>query len=138
MITQKTINLVKKHEGFRAKPYKCTAGKITIGYGRNIEDNGVTEKEAELMLENDMAWAAKDALYLFPNMESLNEARQSVLINMAFNLGKVRLSGFRKFREAVEKRDFPAAAKEMLDSAWSTQVKGRAIELAKMMETGEF
>ena len=43
-----------RHEGFRNKPYKCTANKLTIGYGRNIEDNGITKTEASVLLKNDI------------------------------------------------------------------------------------
>ena len=39
---------LKIEEGFRSFPYLCTAKKMTIGFGRNIEDVGVTEAEAEI------------------------------------------------------------------------------------------
>ena len=45
-------HLIKKHEGLSLKPYKCTAGKLTIGYGRNIEDKGISQEEAERFLDD--------------------------------------------------------------------------------------
>ncbi len=136
MITNKTIDLVKRHEGLRLKPYTCTAGKLTVGYGRNLDDRGITAEEAESLLRNDLAAAEKDARGLLRNYDLLTEARQAVIIDMALNLGKSRLSLFKKFLAAVDKGDYPAAVKEMLDSAWAGQVKGRATELANLMQRG--
>ena len=48
------IEQLKRHEGKRLFPYHCTANKLTIAYGRNLDDVGVTEEEAELMLVNDV------------------------------------------------------------------------------------
>lgn len=138
MADNKTVEMIKRHEGFRSKAYKCTAGKLTIGYGRNLDDNGITEQEAEVLLENDISAAAADAAALFENFAKLNSVRQGVLIDMAFNLGKARLAGFRKFREAVGRSDFIEAKKQMLDSAWAGQVPSRANELAVLMEKGEW
>ena len=36
------IELIKYHEKYRRFPYRCTAGKLTIGYGWNLDDNGIT------------------------------------------------------------------------------------------------
>lgn len=55
-----------RDEGFRSKPYKCTAGKLTIGVGRNIEDNGITEDEAMYLLENDIASCIKQLTAKLP------------------------------------------------------------------------
>lgn len=41
---------IKEHEGFRSTPYKCTAGKWTIGYGRNLSDVGLSAKELSVFL----------------------------------------------------------------------------------------
>ena len=46
----KCVDLIKKHEGLRLFPYKCSVGKLTIGYGRNIEDTGISKEEAETLL----------------------------------------------------------------------------------------
>jgi lysozyme len=48
------IDELVRDEGMRTKPYHCTAGKLTIGVGRNIEEVGITEEEARYLLENDL------------------------------------------------------------------------------------
>ncbi len=126
------LDLLKRHEGFRAKPYRCTAGKLTIGYGRNLDDVGISEKEAEALLANDVA-KALEHLRLEPYWLDLNEERQAVLLNMVVNLGWPRFSGFAKMRQALKAGDYDRAADEMQDSAWYRQVKGRAVELESLM-----
>ena len=132
-----TIELIKKHEGYRSKLYKCTAGKSTIGYGRNIEDNGIRADEAELMLLNDVAECEavlKDRIGVWV---ILSDERQGVLINMMYNLGWPRLSRFKRMLIAVEDGDYQLAAIEMLDSRWAEQVGNRAIELSLIMESNK-
>ena len=121
--------MLKKHEGFREKPYRCTADKLTIGYGRNLDDVGITREEAEYLLDNDIKKATFDALSIFPLLKSYSEARQAVLINMVFNLGKTRFRGFKNFIKAVKSEDWERAAVEMEDSLWYKQVGKRAKEL---------
>ena len=53
--------MTKEFEGCRLKPYKCTAGKLTIGYGRNLDDVGISQAEANMMFEADFARAESDA-----------------------------------------------------------------------------
>ncbi len=125
-----------RHEGFCAKPYKDTVGKTTIGYGRNLDDVGITKKEAEYLLMNDIASAEQAARNLFHQFDYLNENRKAVLINMAFNMGEKGLGSFGKMRNYISAEDWKSAAKEMLASKWSEQVGNRAKELARMMENG--
>lgn len=127
--------LIKKHEGLRLKPYKCTAGKLSIGYGRNLDDNGISEYEAETMLYNDIQRCYAECIK-FKCWNGLNEERQSVLLDMCYNLGISRLKNFKKMFAALERGEYKTAAAEMLDSTWARQVKGRATELAKIMEKG--
>lgn len=127
--------LIKKHEGLRLKPYKCTAGKLTIGYGRNIEDNGISQTEAEQMLYNDIQKCYFECGKL-PCWDNINEARQAVLLDMCYNLGISRLKNFKKMLAALERTDYTSAAAEMLDSNWAKQVKSRATELAQIMKKG--
>ena len=135
MITQALIDSVKEGEGLRLKPYRCTAGKLSIGYGRNLDDVGITKDEAELLLKNDLEKAEKEA-EKFPVYSKLNQARKDVLIEMVFNMGYSRLSGFKKMFEALEKGDYDEAANQMLDSAWHKQVGKRAERLAYFMRIG--
>lgn len=129
--------LIKRHEGLRLGPYIDTADKITIGYGRNLTDNGITEAEADVMFEHDFQVAQRTVESLLPRCASLPDPQRAVLINMAFNLGLPRLSGFKKMLAAVKAGDFDKTADEMLDSRWAGQVGTRAIELADLMRGDE-
>lgn len=124
---------IQKHEGLRLKPYHCTAGKLTIGYGRNLEDVGIDVEEAEFLLRKDLARVENECLHAFPWFAELSEARQDVILNMCFNLGLAGLKKFKKFLKAAEMGAYETAAHEMMDSDWAEQVKGRATELAQMM-----
>lgn len=135
MITDALISSVKRHEGLRLKMYKCTAGKNTIGYGRNLDDVGISADEAELMLKHDLENAEMDAKR-FPVFEKLNQVRKDVLIEMVFNLGYSRLCGFKKMFAALERKDYDEAANQMLDSKWARDVGERARTLAYFMRIG--
>lgn len=123
-------------EGVIPKPYTDTEGVLTIGIGRNLQDKGLRPDEMALMLENDIADAERDARVLFPSFDSLSINRRAVLVNMAFNLGRDRLAGFKNFRAAVEAGDYKRAADEMLDSKWARQVGLRAMRLSQQMREG--
>lgn len=124
------------HEGLRLKPYRDTAGKLTIGIGRNLEDRGITEAEARYLCLNDIGVVEVDLTRNFPRWLHLSERRQMALADMCFNLGWPRLSQFKRMFAAIEAGDFDAAAAEMLDSLWAKQVGRRAETLARMMREG--
>ena len=131
------LESVKKHEGLRLKPYKCPAGKLSIGYGRNLEDCGISEQEAEMFLMNDLSRCALELYTNFPWAGQLDSARKNVLIEMVFNMGIVRFKGFKKMLAACQKGEWDKAADEMLDSAWHKQVKKRAETLAEIIRKGK-
>lgn len=123
-------------EGYRKFPYRCTAGKLSIGIGRNLEDKGVSDRIIEMMFQEDLSEAELIARTLFPSFDFLSENRKAVLVNMAFNLGEPRLAAFKKFRAAVEAKRWDDAAVEMEDSMWFRQVGDRAKRLQSLMERG--
>ena len=146
-------------EGLRLQVYKDTLGIDTIGIGRNLEDRGISKEELDWMdipsIDHVYEWGITeaDAVYLATNdvqiveeelvraqpcVDRLDSVRQLILIDMAFNMGVPRLCKFKKMWAAVECGDYPTAAKEMLDSRWAKQVKGRATKLANAMHNGEF
>jgi lysozyme len=127
---------LKIDEGVRVKPYVDTVGKQTIGVGRNLTDIGLRADEVEYLLENDVNVAEATAKVLFPSFDQLSDNRKAVLVNMAFNMGQVRLAGFAKLRERVAAEDFDGASREMLNSGWASQVGNRAVRLATMMRQG--
>jgi lysozyme len=115
-------------EGKRLKLYRCTAGKQTIGIGHNIEDRGISEAVCELMFQEDVDVAERDALALFPGLYSYSDRRKAALINMSFQLGFERLKAFKKMRAAVNAGDWNAAAAEALDSAWAKQTQASRVD----------
>lgn len=127
---------LKRDEGVKSKPYRDSVGILTIGCGRNLEHVGLFPDEINYLLENDIKRAENDARALFPSFDELSDNRKAVLINMAFNLGMDRLGKFRKFRRAVEAKDFDNAYVEMVSSMWADQVGPRATRLAKLMREG--
>ena len=128
--------LLQQHEGFRDRPYRCTAGKLTIGYGRNLDDVGISREEAAYLLRQDIFRAIGD-LRLEPYWLDLTEVRQAVLIDMCVNLGWPRLSRFERMRKALTEGDYGRAADEMVGSKWFLQVGARGRTLERMMRTGE-
>ena len=138
------LNQLRRHEGLRLEPYKCSEGYLTIGFGRNIETNGISEAEAEFMLMNDLI-ACESELKDEGWYNQLDETRRAVVLNMAFNLGKPKLMQFKKFIGALSDDDYETASKEMVTgsdgvspSKWASQVGSRAYELADQMRTGQW
>ena len=125
-----------RHENKRNKPYKDSVGKWTVGVGRNIDDVPFSEDEIALMFFNDIRKAINDAKK-FDWFNELDEVRQSVIVNMIFNMGYAGFCEFRKTIKHIVRKEYKEAAKEMLDSPWEKQTGGRAHELSKLMEIGK-
>jgi lysozyme len=125
-----------RDEGLRLKPYKCTAGKLTIGVGRNIEDNGISEEEARMMLSNDIHNSIAELQIALPFFNLLSENRQRALINMHFNIGLSRLLGFKNMLKCMREGNFEQASNEALDSRWAKQVGQRANRIAELIKKG--
>ena len=126
------------HEGLELKPYHCTADKLTIGVGRNIQDRGITEDEARYLLKNDIKIVEDELLTRQPVVAGLDSVRQRVLVDMGFNLGLPILMKFQNMWSAIENEDYHEAARQMMDSRWASQVGRRAERLAQAMSSGEW
>lgn len=130
------VRELTRDEGVRLKPYRCSAGKLTIGIGRNIQDRGISRTEAEFLLHNDCADVFADLDRLLPWWRDLDEVRQRALANMCFNLGIGRLLGFRNTLRHLEAGRYLEAAQSALASKWATQVGHRAERIAVMLRDG--
>jgi len=159
--------LLKRHEGrvggvedrgWRHRVYRCPAGALTVGYGRNIdanpiseaevralgidprrlEEEGLSEDQAEILLCVDIAKAQNQLFDTYPWFDALDDVRKVVLISMVFNLGFKGFIGFRRTIGAISRGEFRDAAKFMLESNWAKQVRNRALELSEMMARGEW
>lgn len=126
--------MLKRHEGLRLTVYDCTAGKKTIGYGRNLEDRGITEREAEELLDNDIEAIETQLRNSFDFYIGLTDMRKAVLIDLTFNLGMAGLKSFKKMLSALYKKDYTEAKNQLLDSRYAGQVPNRAQELAELLE----
>lgn len=124
-----------RDEGLKLKAYKDSVGIMTIGCGHNLEQP-ITEAAAMAILDDDISTVEAGLDRAFPWWRGLSEVRQRVMVNLGFNLGIVRLMGFKRTLEAMQDGDFTLAANEMLESKWATQVGQRARRLASMMRSG--
>ena len=136
MNLQKLIEELKRDEGVKFKPYHCSADKLTIGVGRNLEDVGISESESDFLLANDIDNCVSELERTFNWYSNLSDVRKRVMINMCFNLGLSRLLNFKKFLSAIEAADWEEAGVQMLDSKWARQVGPRATRLKDMMVEG--
>ena len=127
-----------RDEGWRTKPYRDSAGILTIGCGRNLESTGLSQDEIDYLLANDIRRAQEGVAIALPWSGNLDEARRGVLENMAFNLGVRGLLQFRKMLTACAAQDWETASAEMLDSMWAKQVGERAVRLARQMREGSW
>ena len=134
----KLIEQLKIHEGMKLKPYKCTAGKLTIGIGRNLEDVGISMEEANMLLRHDIQEATRQLLHAFPWMGEFNDARISAMINFTFNVGIGTVKKFENTLSYMQSGEWDKAADEMMDSRWARQVGNRAIEVTDQIRTGKW
>lgn len=137
---EQLIEMLKIHEGVAYHAYKCTADKITIGVGRNIDSNGglgLSDEEIDYLLTNDIMRCYKE-LGTFQWFVGLDENRQFAIVDMCFNLGLTRLLKFKNMISALQQEDWEEASAQALDSAWATQVGNRAQKIATILRTGEF
>lgn len=131
----KLVAELTRDEGMRLKTYRCTAGKLTIGIGRNLDDVGITGSEARLfgcetaaaamalikhfgvtklqaesLFANDIVGCERDLDRRLPWWRTLDDVRQRVLLNMCFNLGINRLLGFKNTLRMIQRHEFEDAA----------------------------
>ena len=122
-------------EGLRLKPYRCPAGKLTIGVGRNLDDRGITSSEAMMLLFNDIDDFWAKLLKALPWIDKAPAPVQEALLNMCFNLGLSGLLTFKNTLALIQAGQYVKAADAMLDSKWAGQVGGRAKRLADMVRS---
>jgi len=129
------IEKIKRHEGWRSKPYRCSANKLTIGYGTNIEQ--ISKKEGELLLISRLNDIFEYALPQLPEYKTLNDARKLVYLDMLYNLGFKSFKGFKHMRNYVQDGNWHGAACEIENSKYYKQVGLRGQENAEMMRFGK-
>lgn len=143
MTTQFLVSDIKHDEGLRLEAYPDPVSHgepWTIGYGSagpEVHQGLVwTQEQAESALASDIARAERALDSNMPWWRSMCDVRQDVMVNLCFNMGAGRLSGFHQALAAMQAHDYEAAADQLLDSVWARQVGHRAIRLAAQMRTG--
>lgn len=148
-MSELATTIIATEEGFRAKPYLCSEGYPTCGYGQKIGPKGADislyqfetpEDVAQLWMQHNIDSMLDEMEYnddIAAASEACNEVREAVLVSMCYQMGVSGLSGFKKMLSAIEFGDFETAAEEGLDSRWSLQTPARAERHMNMMLTGE-
>ena len=127
---------LKDFEGLELKPYRCTSNKLTIGLGRNLEDNGITEEEAYYLATNDLDSLMDELDRKIPWWDDLNDPRKRALLNLAYNVGTPTLMKFKKTLEHLKNGLYTEASEEVLQSRWADQVGRRATFISEVFKTG--
>jgi lysozyme len=141
------------HEGCVLKVYICPAGYPTIGVGRNLETNpltneelkvcgdymhGITKNAAFYLLRNDIERVVKDCKKKISFWEQLDDERKYALLDMCFQLGLGGLLKFKNMLKAMGVGNYKEAAEHCLDSKYAVQTPNRAKRIAKTIECGRF
>lgn len=124
------LDKVKKRliqeESMQLFPYKCSANKLTLGVGRNIEDRGISDVTAMQMLEEDIDLCVEELARNITWWEEAPDGIQEVLIDLCFNMGISRLMLFTKTLGYMGSGEMSKAADELLNSRYATMVPNRA------------
>lgn len=131
------VAMIKRHEGYRGYVYRDSVGVLTAGWGHAFhEGSEIPTDVATRLLWHDLYSVTQDYERLNLQLDPGDTVREFVIKDMLFNLGVGKLFGFSKMIAAIKRKDYLAAATEMLDSKWARQVGARAVELAEMMRAG--
>lgn len=139
-------DLIAKHEGKKANVYKDSVGIDTIGIGHNLQASPMpadwtqplTDDQIDQLFQADLQKATEAVTSAIPWFANLDEVRQAVVIDMAFNMGIHTLLTFTHTLGCIEAGNWQAAATGMMQSKWAEQVGKRAEEDAQMMVTGQW
>lgn len=141
------------HEGCVLKPYRCSRGYLTIGVGRNLETNpltneelkvcgdykhGITKNAAFYLLRNDIKRVTEECSERFPFWKQLDDERKYALIDMVFQLGLGGVLKFKNMLKAMGVGNYKEASEHCLDSKYAQQTPNRAKRIAKTIECGRF
>ena len=117
----------------------------TVGIGHLIKESDpehglpvgtvVDDERVNELFDQDIKVTLSECEQLYGNFNNLPEEVQKILANMMFNLGRPRLSKFRKLCKAVADRDWQECAVQMEDSRWHKQVTNRANRLISRMKS---
>jgi len=138
------MEMIKKHEGVRTKPYKDSLGLWTVGVGHLIGDGKTLPPEwnRELsMAEVDELFykdymSHKKAAMKIPGFNLVNAKAQGALIDLTFNMGNTWFKKWPNFVKNLSEGNTVGAAASLEDSNWYKQVKGRAVTIVSLIKQG--
>lgn len=125
--------MIANDEGYRAEIYRCSAGKLTIGYGTNLSA-GLPEDEALVLMRYHLAKLDAQMHRIWPWYGGLSGRRKTALLSMAYQMGLDGLAGFRRMLTAIGRQDWPEAHRQALDSKWArSDSPRRAGRISKLL-----
>lgn len=128
------IARLKVEEGFRTVAYRDTVGRLTFGYGCNI-DAGISEYAATALLEAQVQ-EREQALAAYAWYPAADAKRASVFLDLSFNLGLHGLLAFPSMLHFAALKDWPNASAQLLDSDAARQLPARYKTLAGILLNG--
>ena len=138
---EELTRLLRGDEGEVLHAYQDHLGYWTIGVGRLIDKRkggGISSEESAYLLANDIRDTSAELDRRLPWWRKLDEARQGVLLAMAFQMGVDGLLGFKNTLAMVQRGDYDGAARGMLESLWAKQTPERAKRMSEQMRTGQW
>ena len=112
--------LIKRFEGWRSKPYLCSAGVPTIGWGSTLYENGdkVTLDDPEITKERGQALFDLDAekfllqVYKACPVLTKHDNKAAAILSWTYNLGVARLRSS-TMRTRINQERWEEAAQEL-------------------------
>ncbi len=142
---KRLVERIKRHEGFRAHRYLDTEGHPTIGYGHKITgarriDVPMSREAAEALLLEDLEATMAQVRRKLPWLAQAGcgEARESVVHEMAYQMGVAGMLGFRNMLLMLKHGRYQEASWAILDSLMARQTPNRARTYARIMLTGQW
>jgi len=135
---------LKIDEGCKYEIYLDHLGLPTFGIGHLVTDQDqeyqkevgtlVDEIRVNEVFEQDVHITIGECKKLFDDWDKLPEEVRLILANMMFNMGRPRLSKFKKMIQAIRDGNWLEAGYQMKDSRWYKQVTNRADRLISRMQ----
>lgn len=149
-VIELALVVLLQEEGFRAKPYLCSEGYVTIGIGTKLHCEQGLDCE-KFTLEIDQETAMGLARYTVRNLDeqlrngsqseaylAMNDYRKAIILSMAYQLGLTGLYKFRNTWAHLANKEYADASWEMIDSRWAEQTTQRAHRHQRIMEEGDY
>jgi len=109
--------------------------RLGINYKEIMSGKGkINIEQANELLDYDINRILNSIYSIVPNFDKLPKNAKLAIVDMSYNMGMPKLSGFNKFLEALSNYDYSTAAKEMINSKWYRQVGRRSKDLVRKME----